>query len=92
MIVRIIGEGQYRLDDALIDDLNALDAELQIDLVSDDAAHFCEVLQRMAALIHERGEPLADAEFLRSDAVVPPPDALIEEIRQLLGDEGLIPG
>jgi len=92
MIVRIIGEGQYRLDDGLIDDLNVLDAELQIDLDSGDAAHFTDVLRRMAALIHGRGEPLADQEFLRSDAVVPPPDASVEEIRQLLGDEGLIPG
>ncbi len=92
MIVRIVGEGQYRLDDALIDALNALDAELQTDLDSGDAEHFSGVLQRMVALIHERGTPLADDEMLPSDAVVPPEDATVAELRELLGEEGLIPG
>lgn len=92
MIVRIIGEGQYRLDDALIDEVNALDGELQADLDSGDAEHFSQVLHRMAALIHERGEPLDDDEMLPSDAVVPPEDSTVEELRDLLGAEGLIPG
>ena len=92
MIVRIVGEGQYRLDDALIDDLNELDDRLQTYLASDDPGNFSETLGEMAALIHERGEALADNELVASDAIVPPDDASVAEIRELLGEEGLIPG
>jgi hypothetical protein len=46
----------------------------------------------MAALVHERGTPLADDELLPSDAILPPEDSTVDEIRALLGVEGLIPG
>ncbi|MEZ4571623.1 MAG: hypothetical protein R2849_15080 [Thermomicrobiales bacterium] len=64
MIVRIVGEGQYRLDDILIDDLNKLDRQLQADLEAGDAEHFAELLHQMAALVHERGTPVADDELV----------------------------
>lgn len=91
MIVRILGEGQYRLDNALIDELNELDARLQIYLAASDSGHFRGVLGQMAALIHARGELLADEELLPSDAIVPPEDASVNEVRELLSNDGLIP-
>ncbi|MEZ4523768.1 MAG: hypothetical protein R3A46_19350 [Thermomicrobiales bacterium] len=82
MIVRIVGEGQYRLDDILIDDLNELDRQLQADLEAGDAEHFAELLHQMAALVHERGTPVADDELVRSDAILPPEDATVEKSRR----------
>ncbi len=92
MIVRILGEGQFRLDDDLIDALNELDTRLMEYLDDDDEEQFSALLHQMANLVHERGEPLADDELLPSDAILPPEDATLNEILDLLGAEGLIPG
>ena len=92
MIVRIVGEGQYRLDDNLIGALNDLDVRLQEYLEAGDEEHFSDLLLQMAELVHEGGTPLADGEIVRSDAVIPPEDATVEEVRTLLSAEGLIPG
>ena len=92
MTVRILGEGQYRLGENLIDALNDLDARLLAFLDAGDEEHFSELLSHMASLVHAQGTALDDAELVRSDAVIPPEDATVEEIRALLGVEGLIPG
>ncbi len=92
MIVRIIGEGQFRLDDRLVNDLNALDAGLQSDLQADNAHHFSYVLQEMIKLVRSHGTPLADYLIERSDAILPPEYATLAEIREMLREDGLIPG
>jgi len=92
VIVRILGEGQFRLDDVLIDDLNALDEQLQEYLEAGDDEHFSDLLHQMANLVHARGTPLADDELVQSDAILPPEDATLDEVLALLGAEGLIPG
>jgi hypothetical protein len=38
------------------------------------------------------GKPLPDDEIVPSDLVLPSADASLDEVRELLGDEGLIPG
>ena len=39
------------------------------------------------------GEGQYDLDSLdESDLILPPPDATIDEVRELLGDDGLIPG
>ena len=38
------------------------------------------------------GEPLPDDSLVDSHLILPPADATLEEVRELLGDDGLIPG
>ena len=38
------------------------------------------------------GRRLPDESLADSDLILPPSDATIEEVRELLGDDGLIPG
>jgi hypothetical protein len=92
MIVRIVGEGQFQLDDTLINDLNELDGQLQEWLEAGDEVRFSALLHQMAGLVREHGTPLPDGELLRSNAILPPDDATVDEVRALLGAEGLIPG
>ena len=92
MIVRIVGEGQYRLDDELIQELNRHDTALMAALAGDDFGGFREVLAAMADLVHQRGQPVDDTEFVQSDAILPPEDATPEEVSALLGHDGLVPG
>jgi len=92
MIVRIMEEGQWELSDDLVDELNRLDAELEADLERGDSAPFDEHLRRMHEFVRTNGRLVPDEEIVPSDAVLPPPDISLEELRELLGEEGLIPG
>jgi hypothetical protein len=92
MIVRIIGEGQFDVPDAHLDELNRLDEDLlkASDTGAQDA--FTTALEALLASIRTAGDELPDDYLGPSDLVLPSPDATIEEVRDLLGDEGLIPG
>jgi hypothetical protein len=91
MIVRIMGEGQYRLETDAAGDLNQLDGEAGAAVEAGDEARLGELLDRMAALVRSRGQRLDDADLSPSDAMVPPPDLSLDEARALFEGEGLIP-
>ena len=91
MIVRLMGEGQYRVDDDLGARLNELDDRAMAAL---DAANEIELDQRldeMWELVRSEGERLPDEELAASDAVIPPSDLTLEESRELMSHEGFIP-
>ncbi|MFN8125862.1 MAG: hypothetical protein U0R64_05060 [Candidatus Nanopelagicales bacterium] len=90
MIVRISGEGQYRLDDATIDELNELDAAIEAALDDDEA--FTVALAAILDKVRADGEELADEELLESDVILPPSDATADDVRAMLKSDGLIPG
>lgn len=92
MIVRILGEGQYRLDDAAFAAVSEIDDRVQAAHDAGDADAFHEALEALAQAVREKGAELADDEFVGSDAIVPGPDTSLDEARELLGEEGLIPG
>jgi hypothetical protein len=92
VIIRLMGEGQWRVDEGLQDELNAIDAQLDADVKQSDGAEFARHLGVMHELIRSRGERVAVDELVPSDAMVPPRDITLEELRQLIGEAGLIPG
>ncbi len=92
MIVRLMGEGQWRLDAAVLDELNAIDALLDADLDSAGAADFTAHLAAMHDLVRTKGTPVPEDELVPSDALVPPVNITLDELSGLLGEEGLIPG
>jgi len=87
-----MGEGQFELTEAGVEELNRLDALLDADVGDGTGERFAEHLTGMHALIREHGRPLRDDEILPSDCMVPPPDISLEELRSLLNEDGLIPG
>lgn len=91
MIVRILGEGQFRLPDAAADALNAIDERLEASVAAKDEAAFATELAALVAAVRSHGKPVADDELVASDAVVPDPDTTLDEARSLLSEEGLIP-
>ena len=91
MIVRIQGEGQFRLDDSGIQEMNRLDDVLEASLSQGEAA-FQAALAAIEGVVRERGSRLADDELVESDVILPPSDATAEEVRAMLNDDGLIPG
>jgi hypothetical protein len=92
MIVRILGEGQRTVDDGALEGLNALDDELVAAVEAADADAFARSLAALLDKVREVGRPLPDEEIVPSDLVLPASDASLDEVRELLGDNGLIPG
>jgi len=91
MIVRLMGEGQYRVDDSLQGKLNELDDEVGAALEANDETELDKRLDTMFELVKAEGERLPDDDLSTSDAVIPPSDLTLEETRQLLSEEGFIP-
>ncbi|MEV7070825.1 hypothetical protein ACGFWE_10290 [Streptomyces sp. NPDC048523] len=92
MIVRIMGEGQVRLAESHLADLNKLDDELLAEMENGDGPGFRRTLQALLTRVRDLGDPLPDDSLEPSDLILPSPDATLEEVRDLLSDDGLIPG
>jgi hypothetical protein len=91
MIVRLMGEGQYRVDDAITERLNELDDRAMAAIDRQDEPELDRALDEMAELVRRDGSPLPDDDLSPSDAVVPPSDLTLAETAKLLADEGFIP-
>jgi len=92
MIVRIMGEGQWEIADDQLPALNELDARLETALEAAHEEGFRAALATLLAAVRSSGSKVPDDTLVDSDLYLPPEDATVEEVRQLLGEEGLIPG
>ncbi len=91
MIVRILSEGQYELDDAQREHLNALDNRLVPIVDAGDEGGFKTAFRELLGLVRSTGRRLADDELSPSDVVLPAPDSTVAEVRDLFVGEGLVP-
>jgi hypothetical protein len=92
MIVRILGEGQWRIEDGRLDALNELDDRVEKAVEAGDEAAFAAALGELLAAVRRSGDEVGLEELIDSDLILPPSDASIAEVRDLLSDDGLIPG
>ena len=91
MIVRLMGEGQFRAGDELLGKLNELDDRAQAAADADDEPELDSILDEMWRLVQAEGERLPDEDLHASDVLVPPSDLTLEETQRLFSDQGLIP-
>lgn len=91
MIARLMGEGQYRIDDSLRERLNELDDRAVSAIDAGDEPTLDGVLDEMWELVRGQGERLPDDDLSPSDVVIPPSDLTLEETRKLFSEEGLVP-
>ena len=91
MIVRIMGEGQFEIDEEVAKGLNDLDQQAEQALGAGDAERLGELLERMAEAVRTNGARVPDEDLSPSEALVPPPDLSLEEARELFEGDGLIP-
>ena len=92
MIIRILGEGQFEVAEHTAEVLNDVDARLQVAVDEGDADTFRSSLAELLTLVREAGERVPDDYLGPSELVLPAAESTLEEVRALLGDEGLIPG
>jgi hypothetical protein len=91
VIVRILGEGQWDVDEQHLDALNALDAAVEQAVESGDETAFRAGMTGLLDGVRQQGTRLEDDALEASDFILPPADATIEEVRALMTDEGLVP-
>lgn len=91
MIVRIMGEGQVRVADSHLTELNRLDDELLAEMESGDEPGFRRTLGALLEAVRRLGEPLADDSLEPSELILPSGDATLDDVRAMLSDDGLIP-
>ena len=91
MIVRLMGEAQYRVDDSHATLLNELDQQAAEALERGEEEDLRRLIRELGDAVRDNGERLDDADLTPSDAIVPPDDLSLEEARELFEGEGLIP-
>ena len=94
MIVRILGDGQYRLDDGDVAQVEKADDQVEAAIAAKDGDAFTAALNGLVDTIRRVGEPVADDQFVPSDVIVPDRDTTLEDAAAYHDDdgEGLIPG
>jgi len=91
VIVRLMGEGQYSLDDALAGTLVEIDEAAAEAVEAGDQHGLTERLSELRRIVRTQGEQLEHAQLVPSDLIVPPADLTLDEARALFVEEGLIP-
>ena len=92
MILRILEEGQYDVPDEVLGALNKLDDEIVAAIEAGDQGRFERSLVELLSRVRAGGSRVADDYLGPSDLVLPPADASLDEVREMLSEEGLIPG
>ena len=92
MIVRILGEGQLEVPDDQLDSLNELDAKVGAALDAGDDGAFRTALDALLTKVRGVGIAVPADALLKSDLLLPAADSHLDEVRDMLGEEGLIPG
>ncbi len=91
VIVRILGEAQYRLPHDALGDVNVLDERLTETIVA-AANDVRSALDALLQAVRAHGQAV-EADFLgESDIVLPALDTGLAELEALMGPDGLVPG
>ena len=91
MIVRISGEGQFKLPDEDAGRLNELDNRAVSAVEQGDETGFRELWSQMLEIVASDGNAVDDEDLVESDVILPPRDISFEEARGEFTGDGLIP-
>jgi 23S rRNA A2030 N6-methylase RlmJ len=91
MIVRISGEGQYRLADSDSERLNELENGVVSIVEGGREDGFADAFNALLDYVRAQGAQLGDDELEGSDVILPPADISFQEAATEFTGEGLIP-
>lgn len=89
MIVRILTDNQYRLDESHMHTITRLDHALEDAAAKNDELQFSDLLEQLTTYIRERGQVVPNEELVASELVVPPPDMSMAEARKYFEENGI---
>jgi hypothetical protein len=91
VIVRIMGEGQYRLPEDVHGRVNDLDNAVVAAVERNDEDAFHVAFEELLEVIRTGGEHLGDEELETSEVIIPPADTSMAEAAAEFSGDGLIP-
>lgn len=92
MIVRILGEGQLDVPDEALERLNTLDSAVEAAVEAGDESAFAAALTALLDAVRAEAAPHEIDSLDESDLILPPADATMAEVAQMLSGDGLLPG
>lgn len=87
MIVRVLGDRQYEVDDDLAGELEELERRLDETVSNDDEEAYGTVLDSILETVRSSGRPLDPGALSPSDLTVPPEGSTIADLKALLDSE-----
>jgi hypothetical protein len=91
MIVRIMGEGQFKVNSAIFDGLNELDNKIVEEVAKENEEGLRALLSEMISRVKREATPLDPEEIVESNVIIPPEDLSLEEAKKIFTGEGIIP-
>ena len=91
MIIRIMGEGQFDVNNVDQDLLQKYDNQVEDAVNAGNEEDVVTALSALHEYVKANGQAVADDYLGSSDAVIPYADATLDEISELLTGEGFIP-
>ncbi len=99
MIIRISGQGQFKVNSEILDKINEIDNSI-VTLIENNSLGSSDrnvaqtelesKLTEMKNLVTSRGQSLDDKEIVESDIIVPDSDLSLEEASKIFKGEGII--
>lgn len=87
MIVRIMGDNQYRIEDGHQAEISKLDNDLYAAIKAEDSTRFTTLLAQLTAFVREKGSVVPDEELVPSDLMVPAADMTMAEARDTIEND-----
>jgi len=84
MIIRIMADNQYRVDDSYLAELDKLDDPVVAALDQGDAEGYATALQTLVDFVRAHGDVLPMDEVVPSNSILPAPDMTLDEVRTLM--------
>lgn len=84
MIVRILGDNQYRLEDCYLRQIAALENRLLEAVHADDHIRFSALFDQLVQFVRASSQPLSNDELVASDLIVPALDMTLHETKRYL--------
>jgi len=92
-IVRIMGQGQFKINEDIVKRINEVDDTivqiLQNESKSDDQNYRAKITEIVETITSE-GQKLEDKELVESDIIVPDTDISIDEAKKVFQGQGVI--
>lgn len=92
-IVRVMGQGQFKVSDETVKSINEVDNAIVEILQNENKADDQEFETKISELIKtivSKGQKLNDRELIESDIIVPDADISLDEARKVFKGEGII--
>ena len=87
---RILGEGQYRIPDEDVKELEELDADLQEAVAHGSQTAFAPALRALLDAVRRVGTASPGSDLRPSALILPDEDMTLSQVRALLADADLI--